>query len=236
MTNATPPRAAGFPVAQPTTTPPVATPPSAPPRLAAPDKYSGDSGDCRSFLVQCDLHFKHYPGAYQSEQAKVAFMISHLTGRAAAWATAEWARESVICADAIFDHKSPAREASWAWLKLRHGSRRVVDYAIDLRRLATDSGWNGPALNNAFIHSLSDELKDQMAPLDLPPDLEIIISTAIRIEGFVKGNRTGGGRGLIGPSFGSDHGEIPRAPLVSSESWPFPLLHCHLLEPRSPCK
>ncbi|KAI3359269.1 hypothetical protein L3Q82_002786 [Scortum barcoo] len=29
-----------------------------PVRLAAPQKFFGDSGDCQSFLVQCDLHFK----------------------------------------------------------------------------------------------------------------------------------------------------------------------------------
>lgn len=115
-------------------------------------------------------------------------MISHLTGRAATWATAEWARESTICLDAmvfsktlsnIFDHDSPAREASRL---LKQGSRRVVDYAIDFHQLAADSGWNGPALNDAFVEGLSEELKDLMAPLDLPTDLEAIINTAIRID------------------------------------------------------
>ncbi|KAI3358245.1 hypothetical protein L3Q82_003242 [Scortum barcoo] len=61
--------------------------------LAPPENYSGKSGECRSFLVQCDLHFKNGPAAFNSDQVQVAFMVSHLRGRAAAWATVEWARE-----------------------------------------------------------------------------------------------------------------------------------------------
>ncbi|KAI3375521.1 hypothetical protein L3Q82_003850 [Scortum barcoo] len=60
------------------------------------EKYSGVSSECRSFLVQCDLHFKNDPAAFLSEQAQVAFMVSHLSGRAAAWVTAEWARGAAV--------------------------------------------------------------------------------------------------------------------------------------------
>ncbi|CAK6983400.1 hypothetical protein L3Q82_001622 [Scomber scombrus] len=82
----------------PPATPPAENPAAAPTgpvapislRLAPPEKFSGNSGDCRTFLVQCDLHFKLNPAAFESDQAKVAFIVSHLTGRAAAWATAEW--------------------------------------------------------------------------------------------------------------------------------------------------
>ena len=90
-------------------------------RLAAPDKFSGGSEDCRPFLVLCDLHFKHNLAAFVSDQAKIAFIMSHLTGRAAAWATAEWSRDSIVCQtlfrftdtmSRVFDHSSPAREAS----------------------------------------------------------------------------------------------------------------------------
>ncbi|KAK5922773.1 hypothetical protein CgunFtcFv8_020009 [Champsocephalus gunnari] len=35
--------------------------PSSTLRLASPEKFSADSGNCRPFLIQCDLHFKHQP-------------------------------------------------------------------------------------------------------------------------------------------------------------------------------
>ena len=160
-------------------------------RLASPEKFSGDLGDCRTFLVQCDLHFKHNPAAFVSDRAKVAFMLSHLTGRAAAWATAEWSRDSDICQSLtdfqqtmrkIFDHTSPAREASRALMQIKQRRRQVVDYAIEFRTVAADSGWNTPALIDAFMNGLSEPIKDHLAPSELPQDLEAIIAMSIRVD------------------------------------------------------
>ncbi|KAK5879277.1 hypothetical protein CesoFtcFv8_024596 [Champsocephalus esox] len=90
-------------------------------RLAPPAKFSGESGNCSPFLTQCDLHFTCQPAAFPSDLAKVAFVVSHLTGRAEAWATAEWARESPVCKSLqlftetikkIFDRTTPGREAA----------------------------------------------------------------------------------------------------------------------------
>ncbi|KAI3375470.1 hypothetical protein L3Q82_003802 [Scortum barcoo] len=68
-------------------TPPPASPSasaiylSRPARLAPPEKYSGEPGQCRPFLVQCELHFQNDPAAFASDEAQVAFMISHLSGK-----------------------------------------------------------------------------------------------------------------------------------------------------------
>ncbi|KAK5897509.1 hypothetical protein CesoFtcFv8_010566 [Champsocephalus esox] len=116
-----------------------------PPRLASPEKYSGESGHCRTFLVQCDLHYKLNPAAFVSDEAKIAFMVSHLTGRAAAWATAEWSRDSSICGSftafkdtmsRIFVLTSPAG----VLMQLKQHPRPVLDYAIEFRAIAIDSG------------------------------------------------------------------------------------------------
>lgn len=178
----------------PVSPPPAAMPlpPSAPfPHLSKPDKFSGDSGDCQAFLVQCGLHFELQAAAYPTEQSKVAFIISHLSGRAEAWATAEWSRHSPICDSLklfsgtftkIFQHTTPGREAARAISSLRQGERRVADYAIEFRTLAADSGWNDAALLDSFLFGLSDPLKDQLAPLDLPEDLDSVIALAIKID------------------------------------------------------
>lgn len=117
--------------------------------------------------------------------------MSHLTGRAAAWATAEWSRESNACQTLsmftdtmhqVFDHSSPAREATRALMQIKQRNQRVIDYAIEFRTLAADSGWNTPALIDAFMNGLSDPIKDQLAPLELPTDLSSIISMATRID------------------------------------------------------
>lgn len=54
-------------------------------QLAQPEKLSGDSVDCRPFLIQCGLHFELQARTFQTERAKIAFLFLHLTGRAEAW-------------------------------------------------------------------------------------------------------------------------------------------------------
>lgn len=160
-------------------------------QLSRPEKFSGDSGDCRTFITQCELHFEMQPTAFLTDRAKIAYIISHLTGRAEAWATAEWNRGDTVCTNLprfietlnqIFHHVTPGREAARALVQLKQGEHRVIDYAIQFRTLAADSGWNPIALFDAFLNGLNDNLKDQLAPLDLPKTLDELIALAIKID------------------------------------------------------
>ncbi|KAI3377213.1 hypothetical protein L3Q82_009125 [Scortum barcoo] len=78
---------------------------------------------------------------------------------------------------------SPAREASSALLKIRQGRRRVVDYALEFRTLAADSGWNETSIISALSWTVSlEEVKDFLAPLDTPRDFESLVEIASRID------------------------------------------------------
>lgn len=180
------------PTAQPTVpAPPLPVPVLFRANLSPPEKFSGNAPNCRAFLVQCGLHFDLQPDAFPTERSRVAYIITHLTGRAEAWATAEWANNSPVCQSVelfsatlkkIFDHSTPGPEAARTILSLRQGSRPVVDYAIQFRTLAADCGWNPSSLLDAFHYGLSDAIKDQMVALDLPRDLDSLISLAIKID------------------------------------------------------
>ena len=159
--------------------------------LSKPARFSGDSESCRSFLVQCGLHFEMQAASFPTDCAKVAYMISHLSGRAEAWATAEWARNSPVCDSVdtfkeklskIFNQSTPGREAARALMGLRQGRRRVSDYVVEFRTLAVDSGWNNSSLCDAYLHGLTEALKDQLAPLELPEDLDSLISLTMKID------------------------------------------------------
>ena len=161
------------------------------PHLSRPERFSGESGDCRAFLTQCGLHFELQSVHYPTDRTKIAYLISHLTGRAEAWATAEWARNSPLCNSfalfsktftQIFQHVTPGREAARMLVHLRQGRRRVADYAIEFRTVAAESGWNQTALMDAFLCGLSSALKDHLAALDLPEDLDALIALAIKID------------------------------------------------------
>ncbi|KAI3357029.1 hypothetical protein L3Q82_003663 [Scortum barcoo] len=78
----------------------------------------------------------------------------------------------------MFDHSSPAREASRALLGLRQRNRRVVDYAIEFRTLVVDSGWNSPAIKDAFVK----ERQVINTPNDPPKDFEDLVDLAVCID------------------------------------------------------
>uniref|UniRef100_A0A3P9JJ87 CCHC-type domain-containing protein n=1 Tax=Oryzias latipes TaxID=8090 RepID=A0A3P9JJ87_ORYLA len=169
-------------------------------QLARPERFSGDSGDCRAFITQCELHLELHTAAFPTERSKVAFMISHLTDRAGAWATAEWQRGATTCASLpafleaftqVFQHTKPGREAARALMRLRQGPWRVADYAIEFRTLGSESDWNPAALTDAFLEGLSEEMKDQLAPLEIPSSLEPLIALAIRIDNRLQDRRKG---------------------------------------------
>lgn len=178
--------------------PPVATPADACTRLAPPERYSGTIGQSRSFIIECEMHFEHSPMHFPTERSKVAFMMSHLTGRAKAWATAEWARSSAVCsspkkfADAlrlVFDPVATDRERARELSQIKQGGQSVCEYAIRFRTLAMESGWNTTSLYDVFLRGLSDQIQDLLVPLDLPLDLDSLIALAIRTDNRLQERR-----------------------------------------------
>jgi hypothetical protein len=164
-------------------------------RVPPPERCSGAPGSCRPFLVQCSLSFELQPSAFPTERSRVAYIVSLLTGRARDWGTAEWERDSPICASVsafstefrkVFDHETPGREAAQGLLNLTQGGRTVADYAIEFRTIAADSSWNAPSLLDAFYHGLSGRIKDELAARDLPTDLDHLVALAVRIDGRLR--------------------------------------------------
>ncbi len=73
--------------------PPItAMPPASP--MARPTSFSGEAVTCNGFLLQCSLYFELQSHQFTTERAKVAFIISLLTGRALQWAEALWSSQS----------------------------------------------------------------------------------------------------------------------------------------------
>ncbi|KAF7642995.1 hypothetical protein LDENG_00246800 [Lucifuga dentata] len=168
------------------------TPSVAPePHLSPPERYDGHPGGCRAFLTMCSLTFELQPRTYASERSRVAFIISHLTGRAREWAAAEWKRQSLCVFTVslfsqelrkVFDQSSSGREAARGLLHLCQGHRSIQDYSIDFWTRAANSQWNTHSLYDAYYHGLSDLIKDELASRELPADLDSLILLTIRID------------------------------------------------------
>lgn len=160
-------------------------------QLGAPARFTGESGDCRSFLTQCEIHFEQHAPFFPTERAKVAYAVSHLAGRAESWATAEWQNGSACLSSfsafsealkQIFQQVTPGREAAQRLVNLRQGSRSASDYAIEFRTLAAEVGWDSTALCDVFFRGLARRVKESLAASELPVGLEKLIALAIKVD------------------------------------------------------
>ncbi len=64
--------------------------------MALPATYSGEVVECSVYLLQLSLVIEMQPQRYVSEQLKVAFLISLLSGRVLLWAWAIWNSQSSL--------------------------------------------------------------------------------------------------------------------------------------------
>ncbi|MGL4646447.1 MAG: retrotransposon gag family protein, partial [Cetobacterium sp.] len=122
---------------------------------------------------------------------KIAFIISHLRGKALQWADSLWQQNSqtVQSYDLFVSHfkevfhisdaDSSARDELY---HLRQGNLTVTDYALKFRTLAAVSGWNEAALITAFRNGLDPSLRIHLASYDDQMGLERFIQLSIRTD------------------------------------------------------
>ncbi|TWW79641.1 Retrotransposon-like protein 1 [Takifugu flavidus] len=168
------------------------------PRLGAPERYNGDPKLCRPFLTSCSLLFSLQPHTFATEGAKVAYVISNLTGRALLWGTAEWERQTPACASfqafseelrKVFGLGAAGPEGTSELLSIRQGNQSVADYSIDFRTKARLSDWNLAALRDAFLHGLAEYIKDELVSYPLPATLDELIELSTRLDLRVRARR-----------------------------------------------
>lgn len=72
---------------------PVAANPAREPWVSPPERYDGDLGQCKTFLMQCGLVFDLQPLTYATEKAKIAYLIGLLRGTTLEWASVHWRKQ-----------------------------------------------------------------------------------------------------------------------------------------------
>uniref|UniRef100_A0A3Q2EGQ2 Ty3 transposon capsid-like protein domain-containing protein n=1 Tax=Cyprinodon variegatus TaxID=28743 RepID=A0A3Q2EGQ2_CYPVA len=164
-------------------------------RPSLPEKFSGKMKDCKGFLFQCCLIFMNSPGCFPTDQKKITFILSQLTGRALEWAQARFASdESLNCYfsdfisefNQVFNQETDQAIDSRALFSLKQGNSSVADFSVNFRVKAAASGWNQSALKGAFFMALNEQIKDELATLDEPASLEDLIRLSIRLDNRIR--------------------------------------------------
>uniref|UniRef100_A0A8C6KAW0 CCHC-type domain-containing protein n=1 Tax=Nothobranchius furzeri TaxID=105023 RepID=A0A8C6KAW0_NOTFU len=154
-----------------------------------PETFDGDREVCRGFLLQCQLAFPRSPESFSTEEARISYIIGLLRSKALRWAEAKSRNPSFLncsldefLADfkTTFDKPESAAEVARQIWSLRQGRLSIADFAIEFRTLATTSTLDEASLKGAFTQALNEQLQDQLAFCQEPPDLESLIALCIR--------------------------------------------------------
>ena len=176
---------------------PVPTSPSCEPNLLSPKVYDGDLLLCRGFLEQCEMLFRHQSSRYSCDEAKVAQIISLLSGRALEWAVASLKKTPSFYSDyrafvselrLVFDHPPMVYNPASRLHTICQGSRPVAEYAVEFRILAAECTWGNDALMSAFHRGLSEPIRDRIL-LEEPSTLAALISLALKVDNRLRANR-----------------------------------------------
>lgn len=193
--SATPPlvassTAAPSPASAASASPPAPPDPRFEPNLPCPRPYGGEFDLCRGFLGQCELLFKHQPSRYGAGEARIALVMSLLTGRALNWAIAAAGPSSSLSTDytafleefrLVFDHPPDGPDGASRLHTLSQGARSVADFTLEFRVLAAESSWDDAALRSAYRRGLGDAIKDLIIR-DQPRTLAELIALALQVD------------------------------------------------------
>ncbi|KAL0172743.1 hypothetical protein M9458_033054 [Cirrhinus mrigala] len=125
------------------------------PRLPTPEGYA-------AFLTKCSMYFSLQPITFASEQSKVA-LVDDGVGKPT----------SVLCL-VLTSFGGDETGLRPVLADLRQGNRIVSDYSIDK--------WNEAAQWDMFLHGLADRILREIFTLELPEDLDGLISLALRVD------------------------------------------------------
>ncbi|KAI2644394.1 Transposon Tf2-11 polyprotein [Labeo rohita] len=109
--------------------------------MAMPTSFAGEAAECSGFLLQINLFIKMQPQLFSSDDAKVAFLISLLTGKALQWAKAIWNADNPIIHSyeqftnhfsEVFSTTTGQLSTSNQLFRLQQGTTSVNDYTRGL--------------------------------------------------------------------------------------------------------
>uniref|UniRef100_A0A3B3DPC6 Gypsy retrotransposon integrase-like protein 1 n=1 Tax=Oryzias melastigma TaxID=30732 RepID=A0A3B3DPC6_ORYME len=166
--------------------------------LSLPDKFNGKPESCNGFLMQCQLYLHQQAELYPSEEAKVSFLCSLLTGEALEWLAAVWTGGSLPFHSYeaftrllrnVFQHAVDGKDPGDQLMDIKQGKETAAAYSLRFRTLAAQTEWSPCGLKTVYRRGLSTELQRELACRDEGLDLDQLIALAIRLDNLLRTRR-----------------------------------------------
>jgi hypothetical protein len=161
--------------------------------LTPPAPFDGErTSQLSVFLTQLRLAFAARPSQFYNDRHKVLYAASLLRGTAFSWIQPyldmdhppTWLTDFGLFTaeiNKVFGEPHALDTAARSLDNLKQ-TGSVADYAAKFRRLAIILQWGDGPLTYLFYRDLKDEVKDEIARVERPSDLEALITLAIRID------------------------------------------------------
>ncbi len=135
------------------------------------------------------------PHLYPTERAKMAFIISSLSGRALQWAETIWAQAGTVTQSLssfvnhlreVFGTPDGDSSAGEQLYHLQQGNTSIHDYALRFQTLAAASGWDESPLLTTYRQGQEPRLRLHLAAFDDTIGLERFIQLSIRVASLMR--------------------------------------------------
>lgn len=165
--------------------------------ISRPDKFSGqDRTKFRTFKTQCRMVFRAHPQKFASDERKVNYACSYLTGLAFSWyenildleTEPFWATSWEAFIEELEKNFGDVNVQASAERNIRllhmSPSTQVVDYITRFNTLANCLTWNDAAKTSAFRRGLAPHIKDELARLNTTYSFSLmdLQQTALHID------------------------------------------------------
>ena len=172
-------------------------------KIPTPTKFSGRRGTLSEYINQVELYMAFHAKSFTEASNRNLFYLSYLEGDAAS-ALRPQLEEYIASRDptkmdddvtkitndreyvknqllALFRDDTEQRRLERQIANLRQRAS-ASEYTSKFRSISTRISWNGAAQMAAYIRGLKDEIKDELARMDSPPNIGSLIQKVHAID------------------------------------------------------
>jgi len=161
-------------------------------KFRIPDIFDGsDPSALDAFTFQCSMYIAARSADFPDDESRVTFVLSYLGGTALDWFQSElncaicdgdnfpiWFQSYSAFISELrlrFGPQDPAADATAALEELQYeDSTKAARYTISFNQHAFRTGWNDRALSRQYYKGLPDRIKDEIARVGQPADLQAL--------------------------------------------------------------